>query len=180
MAVKLTKLKATKIRATIPVIVEGVKEEIKIFNPTPEQREYFHKQLDSKVNTALDEDGTIKITANDILTLFYTELTDLEIDENEDILEIIANPSKEILLVAQHINQIVHELVMEMMINKQLEINRLQEMKKQGELVEDTKKVLASVGITEEMLDKMTPEQKIEMESELDQLIKEEKEVVAE
>lgn len=152
MAVKLNKLKTKKVRATVPVVVDGNMEEIKIFNPTPEQRIYFHEKLNDKVENMIDEDGKINIGAEEVLRLFYTELTDLEIEDEDSILEVIMNPSREILLVAQHINQIVHELVMEIMINKQMELNKIRELKQQGELILGTRNLLESLGIEEEKL----------------------------
>ena len=155
MAVKLGKLKADKIRATIQVVVDGHLDKITVFNPTPEQRIYFHDKLDEKLNQVLTKDGKLIMSAEEVLRIFYLELTDLEIDDEDSILDVIANPSKEILMVAQHINQIVHELVMELMINKKLELNKILEVKEQGEMIQATRGILDALGIKEEDLDAM-------------------------
>lgn len=149
MAVKISKLKQEKIRCEIPVVIDGVADKITVFNPTPEQRIKIQELLTEQIDKFAEDGEEIKISAEDTVRIFYKELTDLVIDE-EDIFDILKSPTQELLIVSDHISEIMHEIIYESLINKKAELKGLRTMQKQGELYKEMNSTLEALGIKEE------------------------------
>ncbi|EJT5937344.1 hypothetical protein N2W52_002119 [Clostridium perfringens] len=148
MAVKISRLKQEKIRCEIPVVIDGVSDKITVFNPTPEQRIKIQELLTEQIDKLTEDGEEIKISAEDTVKIFYRELTDLVIDE-EDIFEILKSPTQELLIVSDQISEIMHEIIYESLINKKAELKGLRTMQKQGELYKEMNNALEALGIKE-------------------------------
>ncbi len=151
MAVKLSELKNNTVRVKIPFIREGIKDIITIFNPTQEQRSKLMQYLSVKIQKIEGEEKELKIKAEDMIKIFFKELTDLDI-KDENIKEILENRSEEVIEVHKHINDILHELLMEMFAIKKRDLQRLEEFKAQSESIKDLKAFLDGLGLTKEKL----------------------------
>lgn len=151
MTVKLSDLKNSIERAKIPFIREGIKDVITVFNPTEEQRSKFMQYLSVKVQKIEGEEKEIKVKAEDLVKVFFKELTDLDI-KDEDINDILANPTKELVEVNKHIHDILHEILMEMFTIKKRELQRMVEFKAQSESLRELKSFLDGIGLTKEKL----------------------------
>lgn len=152
MAVNISQLVNKEIRAKVPVIIGDVKNFITVFNPNVEQRHKFREFLDKKVNGLITENKSIVLDGEELIRLFYKELTDLEIKDEDKILEILKNPRPELVQVSKHIEDIIHELVLEIILTKKAQLHRLQEFKQQNETVKATKDFLESLGLGEKEL----------------------------
>lgn len=119
---KISNLKLNYIRTSIEVDVNGEKQEVTIFNLTDERRKEVLEMMMDKQQSNLSESEFI----NEIITDIFFECTDLEIDE--DIIEVINSPKLEMLNVLNEINEIIHELQCEIMLNKIAEINRMEQL----------------------------------------------------
>lgn len=151
MTVKLTDLKNDIERVKIPFIREGIKDFITVFNPTEEQRSKLMSYLNVRFKNLEGEAKELKIKAEDVVKIFYKELTDLDI-KDEDIKNIIKNPSKELVEVNSHINDIIHELVMELISIKKRDFQRLKEFEAQNSTLKELKAFLDSIGLTKDKL----------------------------
>lgn len=119
---KISDLKLNYIRTSIEVDVNGEKQEVTIFNLTDERRKEVLEMMMDKQQSNLSESEFI----NEVITDIFFECTDLEIDE--DIIEVINSPKLEMLNVLNEINEIIHELQCEIMLNKIAEINRMEQL----------------------------------------------------
>lgn len=119
---KISDLKLNYIRTSIEVDVNGEKQEVTIFNLTDERRKEVLEMMMDKQQSNLSESEFI----NEVITNIFFECTDLEIDE--DIIEVINSPKLEMLNVLNEINEIIHELQCEIMLNKIAEINRMEQL----------------------------------------------------
>ena len=119
---KISDLKLNYIRTSIEVDINGEKQEVTIFNLTDERRKEVLEMMMDKQQSNLSESEFI----NEIITDIFFECTDLEIDE--DIIEVINSPKLEMLNVLNEINEIIHELQCEIMLNKIAEINRMEQL----------------------------------------------------
>ena len=119
---KISNLKLNYIRTSIEVDVNGEKQEVTIFNLTDERRKEVLEMMMDKQQSNLSESEFI----NEVITDLFFECTDLEIDE--DIIEVINSPKLEMLNVLNEINEIIHELQCEIMLNKIAEINRMEQL----------------------------------------------------
>lgn len=119
---KISNLKLNYIRTSIEVDVNGEKQEVTIFNLTDERRKEVLEMMMDKQQSNLSESEFI----NEVITDIFFECTDLEIDE--DIIEVINSPKLEMLNVLNEINEIIHELQCEIMLNKIAEINRMEQL----------------------------------------------------
>ena len=117
MSVKLSQLKQQDIRAI--VAVEGLGN-ITIFNP---QGAIKFKLIDF-IKTKMGSKG-IEINQNEVITLFMSNLTDMEIDV-EDISAIVDNGSIELTKVMFYLTTIVQELTYEVLVQQNLELQMLE------------------------------------------------------
>ncbi len=155
MAIKISSLMKDKVRAKVSTMVGEVEHFITVFNPTVEQKIKFIENLDKEVDKLVNKGEDVILSAEEVVKTYYKELTDLDISDDEDILAILANPKPELIEVNKHINEIIHEIIMEIMAKKKAQLNKLKEMKVQGEVLRDTKKFLDEVGLTKEELAKV-------------------------
>lgn len=132
---KLSDLKLQEIRKIYYVEVEGEIEEVTVYNLFGEERQ----QLKDMITKEMGEDTTGK----DLMNLIYEETfnlaTDIEIDD--DLIESINKGNKELMLIAQDVEEIVGEIVMEVLLEKQLLIEQMQSLALTKKMLLETEKL---------------------------------------
>ena len=126
---KLSDLKLQEIRKIYYVEIEGNIEEITVYNLFGEERQ----QLKDIITKEMGEDTTGKDLMNLIYEKAFNLATDVEIDD--ELIDSISKGNKELMLIAQDVEEIVGEIVMEVLLEKQLLIEQMQ-------LLALTKKIL--------------------------------------
>ena len=119
---KLSDLKLQEIRKIYYVEIEGNIEEITVYNLFGEERQ----QLKNMVTKEMGEDTTGKDLMNLIYEKAFNLATDIEIDD--ELIDSINKGNKELMLIAQDVEEIVGEIVMEVLLEKQLLIEQMQSL----------------------------------------------------
>jgi hypothetical protein len=119
---KLSKLRLSEIRKIYYVEIEGNIEEITVYNLFGEERQ----QLKDIITKEMGEDTTGKDLMNLIYEKAFNLATDIEIDD--ELIDSINKGNKELMLIAQDVEEIVGEIVMEVLLEKQLLIEQMQSL----------------------------------------------------
>ena len=132
---KLSDLKLSEIRKIYYVEIEGNIEEITVYNLFGEERQ----QLKNMVTKEMGEDTTGKDLMNLIYEKAFNLATDIEIDDK--LIDSINKGNKELMLIAQDIEEIVGEIVMEVLLEKQLLIEQMQSLALTKKMLLETEKL---------------------------------------
>jgi hypothetical protein len=132
---KLSDLKLQEIRKIYYVEVEGEIEEITVYNLFGEERQ----QLKDMVTKEMGEDTTGKDLMNLIYEKAFNLATDIEIDD--ELIDSINKGNKELMLIAQDVEEIVGEIVMEVLLEKQLLIEQMQSLALTKKMLLETEKL---------------------------------------
>lgn len=132
---KLSDLKLKEIRKTYYVEVEGNIEEITVYNLFGEERQ----QLKDIITKEMGEDTTGKDLMNLIYEKAFNLATDIEIDD--ELIDSINKGNKELMLIAQDVEEIVGEIVMEVLLEKQLLIEQMQSLALTKKMLLETEKL---------------------------------------
>lgn len=132
---KLSDLKLSEIRKIYYVEIEGNIEEITVYNLFGEERQ----QLKNMVTKEMGEDTTGKDLMNLIYEKAFNLATDIEIDD--ELIDSINKGNKELMLIAQDIEEIVGEIVMEVLLEKQLLIEQMQSLALTKKMLLETEKL---------------------------------------
>lgn len=121
MGVKLSQLKANKLRKEIKFYDEDNKiQTINIYNPLGNDREEILKKLEEISNNGeLDN-----VSLLDVYVYLIKSLTDIEIDDETAIYEILSSPNGTLILVQHEINEILNEMQVEYWMLKHAELNQ--------------------------------------------------------
>lgn len=130
MAVKLSQLKQDKIRA----IVKVGDDEIKIFNPTTENKIKVLEFIKKNKEEAPELDSV------EIFSLFLSMFTDIEMDLKE-IVDVIASPNKIMIEVLKHLNYIVQDIIYEMLLEQQMSLSMVEKVLMGQELNDKISKI---------------------------------------
>lgn len=110
---KLSDLTLNMIRSSYDVEVNGEIETILVYNIFGENRNELKERISKGLEQGLKE--------KELMELIYKETfelaTDLELDE--DLIESINKGKKELMFIAQDVDEIVSEIVIEVMLEKQ-------------------------------------------------------------
>lgn len=110
---KLSDLTLNMVRSSYDVEVNGEIETILVYNIFGENRNELKERISKGLEQGLKE--------KELMELIYKEAfelaTDLELDE--DLIESINRGKKELMFIAQDIDEIVSEIVIEAMLEKQ-------------------------------------------------------------
>ena len=117
MSIKLSQLEQKDIRATVSI--EGLGN-VTIFNP----KGAIKFKLIDFIKTKMGNKG-LEINQNEVITLFMSNLTDIEIDI-EDVSSIVDNGSIELTKVMFYLTTIVQELTYEVLSQQNLELQMLE------------------------------------------------------
>lgn len=132
---KLSKLRLSEIRKIYYVEIEGNIEEITVYNLFGEERQ----QLKNMVTKEMGEDTTGKDLMNLIYEKAFNLATDIEI--NDELIDSINKGNKELMLIAQDVEEIVGEIVMEVLLEKQLLIEQMQSLALTKKMLLETEKL---------------------------------------
>nr|DAE62963.1 MAG TPA: hypothetical protein [Caudoviricetes sp.] len=132
---KLSDLKLSEIRKIYYVEIKGNIEEITVYNLFGEERQ----QLKNMVTKEMEEDTTGKDLMNLIYEKAFNLATDIEIDD--ELIDSINKGNKELMLIAQDVEEIVGEIVMEVLLEKQLLIEQMQSLALTKKILLETEKL---------------------------------------
>lgn len=118
MAIKASNLKQHRIRKVITTINNGEVEQITIYNPTGVTREGLHQFIVSQINDGVTDQHEISKNATNAIENIFVDLTDIEFDEETSFSDLLEFPSEAILKVHFEIQTIIHELILEILINQ--------------------------------------------------------------
>lgn len=119
---KISELKGNHLRNSFIFSIDDEIREVNVFNPTQEQREI----LLNKIKELSNNDKNDSEIAEELYTDILLNCTDLEIDE--PIVDMLANPTGNLLLLMRDIIDIFNELQMEMLLNQYNAINELEKL----------------------------------------------------
>ena len=119
---KISELKGNHLRNSFIFSIDDEIREVNVFNPTQEQREI----LLNRIKELSNNDKNDSEIAEELYTDILLNCTDLEIDE--PIIDILANPTGNLLLLMRDIIDIFNELQMEMLLNQYNAINELEKL----------------------------------------------------
>lgn len=132
---KLSELKLSEIRKIYYVEIEENIKEITVYNLFGEERQ----QLKNMVTKEMGEDTTGKDLMNLIYEKAFNLATDIEIDD--ELINSINKGNKELKLIAQDVEEIVGEIVMEVLLEKQLLIEQMQSLALTKKMLLETEKL---------------------------------------
>lgn len=119
---KISELKGNHLRNSFIFSIDDEIREVNVFNPTQEQREI----LLNRIKELSNNDKNDSEIAEELYTDILLNCTDLEIDE--PIVDMLANPTGSLLLLMRDIIDIFNELQMEMLLNQYNAINELEKL----------------------------------------------------
>ena len=132
---KLSELKLQEIRKIYYVEIEGNIEEVTVYNLFGEERQ----QLKDIITKEMGEDTTGKDLMNLIYEKAFNLATDIEIDD--ELIDSINKGNKELMFIAQDVEEIVGEIVMEVLLEKQLLIEQMQSLALTKKMLLETEKL---------------------------------------
>ena len=119
---KISELKGSHLRNSFIFSINDEIREVNVFNPTQEQREI----LLNRIKELTENDKNDSEIAEELYTDVLLNCTDLEIDE--PIVNVLENPTGNLLLLMRDIVDIFNELQMEMLLNQYNAINELEQL----------------------------------------------------
>ena len=132
---KLSDLKLSEIRKIYYVEIEGNIEEVTVYNLFGEERQ----QLKDIITKEMGEDTTGKDLMNLIYEKAFNLATDIEIDD--ELIDSINKGNKELMLIAQDVEEIVGDIVMEVLLEKQLLIEQMLSLALTKKMLLETEKL---------------------------------------
>ena len=112
---RLSELKQGVVRCVIPYKdVEGNDKQIEVYNIVGDRREQI---LDRLAEIADAEEGQMEYTINSYYMDLISEFTDLKIEAEDDIIEMLNNPSLAMLILKNELDEMVYELQIERFYN---------------------------------------------------------------
>ena len=108
---------------------------ISVYNLFGEERQ----QLKDIITKEMGEDTTGKDLMNLIYEKAFNLATDVEIDD--ELIDSINKGNKELMLIAQDVEEIVGEIVMEVLLEKQLLIEQMQSLALTKKILLETEKL---------------------------------------
>lgn len=105
--VNLSDLKAKEIRKSIDVNINGDIQEIVVFSATQEVKDKLKAKIGELEKQELDRD----VFLSELLTDIITECTNIVVDE--DMIEVLNNPTGDMLIVLHEVLSIIHDIEIE-------------------------------------------------------------------
>lgn len=132
---KISELKGEHLRNSFVFTINGEVREANIFNPTQEQRGILIGRI-KELSENGKKDSEI---AEDLYTEILLTCTDVEVDE--PLVDVLASPTGDLLLLIQDIMDIYNELQMEMLLNQYNQLNELAKLQVTQLMVLQSEKV---------------------------------------
>lgn len=117
MSIKLSQLEQKEIRAIVPMDGLG---SVTIFNPKGDVKLELVDFIKTKMGNK-----SIEINQDEVISLFMTKLTDLEIDV-DNVSSIVDNGSIELTKIMFYLTTIVQELAYEVLSQQNLELQMIE------------------------------------------------------
>ena len=112
---RLSELKQGVVRCVIPYKdIEGNDKQIEVYNIVGDRRAQI---LDRLAEIADTEEGQMEYTINSYYMDLISEFTDLKIEAEDDIIEMLNNPSLAMLILKNELDEMVYELQIERFYN---------------------------------------------------------------
>ena len=112
---RLSELKQGVVRCVIPYKdIEGNDKQIEVYNIVGDRRAQI---LDRLAEIADAEEGQMEYTINSYYMDLISEFTDLKIEAEDDIIEMLNNPSLAMLILKNELDEMVYELQIERFYN---------------------------------------------------------------
>lgn len=120
---KVSDFKLEKIRKEFVVEINGELEKVTVYNILNEEREEIRLQLediiDGKTEHTLDVEDI-----EDIYNILFPVCTNIEVDEN--IIGVLNNPNKDMVLVLNEVREILDEIYLEVLLNQSQQLTELE------------------------------------------------------
>lgn len=120
---KTSDFKLEKIRKEFVVEINGEIEKITVYNILNEEREDVRLKLediiDGKTEHTLDVDDI-----EEIYNVLFPICTNIEVDE--DIIDVLNNPNKDMILVLNEVREILDEIYLEVLLNQSQQLSELE------------------------------------------------------
>ena len=120
---KTSDFKLEKIRKEFVVEINGEIEKITVYNILNEEREDVRLKLediiDGKTEHTLDIDDI-----EEIYNVLFPICTNIEVDE--DIIDVLNNPNKDMILVLNEVREILDEIYLEVLLNQSQQLSELE------------------------------------------------------
>lgn len=120
--INLSDLKSKEIRKSIDVDINGEIQEIAIFNIGNEYKEKLKEKIQDLNTKNLERDDFL----SEMLTDMIMECTNIAIDE--DVMEVLNNPSGDLLIVLQDLMAIIHEVEIEIYLETYQQLCQIESM----------------------------------------------------
>ena len=120
---KVSDFKLEKVRKEFVVEINGELEKVTVYNILNEEREEIRLQLEDiiegKTEPTLDAEDI-----EDIYNILFPVCTNIEVDEN--IIGVLNNPNKDMVLVLNEVREILDEIYLEVLLNQSQQLTELE------------------------------------------------------
>lgn len=120
---KVSDFKLEKVRKEFVVEINGELEKVTVYNILNEEREEIRLQLediiDGKTEQTLDAEDI-----EDIYNILFPVCTNIEVNEN--IIGVLNNPNKDMILVLNEVREILDEIYLEVLLNQSQQLTELE------------------------------------------------------
>lgn len=123
---KLSQLKTNEVRKVLELFVDNKIENVTIYNPMGERRLQLVNMIAGGENAEGKIEEDTELLGKQIYDILFRECTDLEISEEDDIAEIIDNPSEVTSRIIMELNEIISELQTEGLVGKIMQVNAIE------------------------------------------------------
>lgn len=118
---KLSSFKLEKIRKEFVIDIGGELEKITIYNILDEDREEIREKIEFIVK---DKDVLDADDIEDIYNILFPICTNIEVDE--DIIDVLNNPNKDMILVLNEVREILDEIYLEILLNQSQQLSEIE------------------------------------------------------
>lgn len=120
--INLSDLKSKDIRKSIDIDINGEIQEIVIFDISSEYKEKLKGKIQELSEKNLERD----VFLSELLTDVFIECTNIAIDE--DVIEVLNNPSGDLLIVLQELLSIIHDIEIEVCLETYQQLCQFESM----------------------------------------------------
>lgn len=120
---KVSDFKLEKVRKEFVVEINGELEKVTVYNILNEEREEIRLQLEDIIDGKTEH--TLEVEdIEDIYNVLFPVCTNIEVDEN--IIGVLNNPNKDMILVLNEVREILDEIYLEVLLNQSQQLSELE------------------------------------------------------
>mgnify|MGYP006886766053 FL=1 len=118
---KISDFKLEKIRKEFVVDINGELEKVTVYNILNEEREEIREDLQEiiKDKNVLDAEDV-----EDIYNILFPVCTNIEVDE--DIIDTLNNPNKDMVLILNEVREILDEIYLEVLLGQSQQLSEIE------------------------------------------------------